>query len=364
MRRLPFPRRAVATAVVSLAVLGACGSSGTTTGSSPSTGSTTSAASGTSIGAGLSGPSGLRAAAVATGMKDASALAYDSASRLWVATADYSDSGADAVYVVDAPGATPVKVVTDVHTPLGLLWIGSTLYVSETGGVLALSGFDGTAFAHRTTALPLPTDVGEVNGMALAPDGRIWLGISAPCDHCTPTSPYSASVVSFAPDGSGLRVEAAGIRAPVGLTYYPGTSDLFVTMNQRDDLGDATPGDWLSVVASGQHWGFPDCYGQGGSACAGAPSPAATLDPHAAVSGVTVLPNGIGSTAGPVAIVAEWATGKVLAVALTKTATGYTGTASTWISGINKPVPVITGPSGQVVIGDWDTGTIYALTAT
>ena len=83
-------------------------------------------------------------------------------------------------------------------------------------------------------------------------------------------------------------LKATGIRAPVGLAWYPGASDLFVTMNQRDDLGDATPGDWLAVVVPGQDWQFPDCYGQGGSACDGAPSPVAVLDKHAAVSGVAI----------------------------------------------------------------------------
>ena len=74
--------------------------------------------------------------------------------------------------------------------------------------------------------------------------------------------------MSFLPDGSDLRVEASGIRAPVGLTTDPASGDVLVTMNQRDDLGDATPGDWLAVVRSGQDWGFPDCYGQGGVAWA------------------------------------------------------------------------------------------------
>jgi hypothetical protein len=33
-------------------------------------------------------------------------------------------------------------------------------------------------------------------------------------------------------------VSTRAASAAVGLTYFPGTSDLFVTMNQRDDLGD------------------------------------------------------------------------------------------------------------------------------
>ena len=151
----------------------------------------------------------------------------------------------------------------------------------------------------------------------------MWLGISASCDHCTPTVADSASVVSFLPDGTDVRVEATGIRAAVGLEFYPGTSDLFVTMNQRDDLGARTPGDWLAIVASGQAWGFPDCYGQGGTACAGVPSPVAVLDAHAAVSGVAIVTGQLGGAIGTSAIVAEWSLGKVQQVALATMRRGW-----------------------------------------
>src|SRR5207248_3441036 len=137
------------------------------------------------------------------------------------------------------------------------------------------------------------------------------LGISAPCDHCTPATELSGAVVSFLPDGSDLQVDAKGIRAPIGFAYLPGTSDLFVTMNQRDDLGERTSGDWLSRVRRGEAWGFPDCYGQGGTACAGVPTPVAELDKHAAVSGLAFW-NGE-------AIVAEWSAGKVVRVTLSNT---------------------------------------------
>ena len=73
-------------------------------------------------------------------------------------------------------GATPLKVVTDVHTPLGLLWVGDTLYVSEATGVVALRGFDGTTFATRTTVLTVPDGTGEVNGIAQGSDGRLYVG--------------------------------------------------------------------------------------------------------------------------------------------------------------------------------------------
>ena len=122
----------------------------------------------------------------------------------------------------------------------------------------------------------LADGVGLLGALAVDGDGRIVLGISAPCDACVPDDPWSASVVSFLPDGSDLQVVATGIRAPVGLAWWPaddGSADgaLLVSMDQQDDLGDATPGDWLAVVDDGQDWGFPDCWGQDATACAGTP---------------------------------------------------------------------------------------------
>ena len=110
-------------------------------------------------------------------------------------------------------------------------------------------------FCMCITIVSFADDTGEVNGIAQGADGRLYVGISAPCNACTPTKQYSASVVSFLPDGSDLQVVADGIRAAVGLAFFPGTDDLFVTMNQRDDLGSKTPGDWL--VGPGPVVGLP-----------------------------------------------------------------------------------------------------------
>ena len=170
-------------------------------------------------------------------------------------------------------------------------------------------------------------------------------------------------MVALLPDGTDLRVEAGHIRAPVGLAFYPGTDDLFVTMNQRDDLGEATPGDWLSVIRAGQEWGFPACYGQGGAVCEGVPAPVAELDTHAAVSGVAIVTGELGTSVGTSAIVAEWATGAVLRVPLTRDGTTYSGTAEPFLTGLTRPVPVALAPGGGLVVGDWATGTVYRIRA-
>jgi glucose/arabinose dehydrogenase len=315
------------------------------------------------IGAGLQGPAGLTATVVTTELANVAALAVDPQGRLWAATAAYSAEGSDALYVVTSSGAKPREVVGGLHTPLGLLWIGETLYVSSTRGVDAYRGFDGSRFASHASVLVLPSGVGEPNGLALSPEGRLLLGISAPCDACTPTNADSAAIVSFLPDGSDLRVEASGIRAPVGLAYFPGTNDLFVTMNQRDDLGAEAPGDWLGIVRGGDTWGFPACYGQGGAACVGVPAPIAVLDAHAGVSGVAIVTGQLGSTVATSAIVAEWSTGTVLRVGLERDGTTDRGTVGPFLAGFTNPVPVILDRDGSLLVGDWGTGTVYRIAA-
>ena len=163
-------------------------------------------------------------------------------------------------------------------------------------------------------------------------------------------------MVSFRPDGSDLRVDVSHLRAPVGLAYVPHTDTLLATADERDDLGTATPGDLLVQLARGQDWGFPDCAGQGGSACDGVPDPVATLDPHAGVDGLAVATGQLGSTVGTAAIVAEYAVGKVQIVPLvaSPTGSGYTGTPAPFLTGVKNPVPVLLGSGRSPLRGRLD----------
>lgn len=353
-------RRILAAFAAVLLIAGCAG--GATSASNAGTAGSAAAATGlASIGAGLQGQAGLAATVFATGIRQASAFAFDPRGRLWVATAAYTDSGADGVWLVAGAGSTPIEVIRGLHTALGLVWLDGALYVASASGVVAYSGLSGTTFAAHRTILALPVAGGEVNELVLGPDGRFHLGVSAPCDHCVPASADSAAVLSFLPDGSDLRVDASGIRAPVGLAYFPGTSDLLATVNQRDDLGDSTPGDWLAVVGNGSAWGFPACYGQAGSACTGVPGPVAVLDKHAGASGLAIVTGQLGPAVGTAAIVGEWALGAVLQVSLTRSGSTYTGKVTPLIMGIANPVAVLLGPDGAVYIGDWTAGTIYRI---
>lgn len=314
-----------------------------------------------SIGAGLRGPEGLHATVYARGIPHVSAFAFDRQGRLWATGSGATTHGGDGVYEVAQAGTRALRVVAGPRGPLGLVWIGGGLYVSSLGAVTRFSGLSDGRFANRKVIVSGPVPGGENNNVLLAPDGSLLMGISSTCDHCVPASPWAATIVSFRPDGSRLAVFARGIRAAYGLAFVPGTNDLLATMNQRDDLGSRTPGDWLALVRHGDNWRSPACYGQGGAVCRGVRAPIAVLDPHAAAGGVTVLTTQLGGRFSGSALVAEWQTGKVLRVVLRRTAAGYRGTVSSFLNGIANPLPVASAPDGSVLVGDWRSGVVYRI---
>ena len=314
------------------------------------------------IGQGLQGPAGTQATVYATGLRNVSAFAFDASGRLWATTSAASGHARDGVYVIPRAGGIPIKVIGSVRGPLGLLWHGGRLYVTSLGRVDVFSGLHGSRFAAHRAIIVEPAGHGWNNAIVATPGGRLVMGISAACDHCVSHSLWSGTIVSFRPDGSDVRVFASGIRAPFGIAYDRATGALLTSMNQRDDLGAKTPGDWLALVRRGQSWRFPGCYGQGGSACAGVPAPLAVLDKHAAAGGVGIVSGQLGSVVGHAALVTEWERGSVLRVPLRRDGQGYASArAAALITGFENPLPLAVAPDGALLVGDWTRGIVYRI---
>jgi glucose/arabinose dehydrogenase len=74
------------------------------------------------------------------------------------------------------------------------------------------------------------------------------------------TEYHRANVLVANPDGSNLRVYASGIRNPVGLMVAPRTGEVWVSVNERDELGDNLPPDYITHVQEGGFYGWPWYY--------------------------------------------------------------------------------------------------------
>lgn len=69
-----------------------------------------------------------------------------------------------------------------------------------------------------------------------------------------------ATVMAFDPDGRNRRTWATGLRNCVGLLVYPGTGDVMCSVNERDELGDDLPPDYVTRVKQGGFYGWPWYY--------------------------------------------------------------------------------------------------------
>jgi glucose/arabinose dehydrogenase len=69
-----------------------------------------------------------------------------------------------------------------------------------------------------------------------------------------------ADILEFNPDGSSEEILASGIRNPVGLAIDPRTGDIWTSVNERDELGDDVPPDYITRVIPGGFYGWPWFY--------------------------------------------------------------------------------------------------------
>jgi glucose/arabinose dehydrogenase len=201
------------------------------------------------------------------------------------------------------------------------------------------------------------------------------VGIGSVADAQRGPSRLSAAVISFPPSGRGIRVEARGLRNPYGLAFIPGTRDLVVSDNGRDDKGESRPPDELNLVRTSLRgsafYGFPGCWGQGGRPCRRSVPPLAELPPHSAAAGVAVARRfgryGLSAfVAQNGSTVRRRPTGSdILRVRLIRRGRGYRAVVRPFARGFTEhdPVGVAIGPGGALYATLLQTGRVIRFSA-
>jgi glucose/arabinose dehydrogenase len=128
-----------------------------------------------------------------------------------------------------------------------------------TGGhttrTLAFSKDDKTMFVSVGSATNYASDIGSKPPEPLA-QWEKQHGMGAAWGEET----GRADVLAFDADGKNRRAYATGLRNCVGLFVHPETGDLFCSVNERDELGDNLPPDYVTRVKQGGFYGWPWYY--------------------------------------------------------------------------------------------------------
>ena len=69
-----------------------------------------------------------------------------------------------------------------------------------------------------------------------------------------------AAVNRFNPDGSGHEIFVSGTRNPTGIHLYPGTDTIWITVEERDELGDDLAPEYFTHIEQGRFYGWPYAY--------------------------------------------------------------------------------------------------------
>lgn len=155
------------------------------------------------------------------------------------------------------------------HTdmPFGMLYLNNYLYVATESAVTRYRYKPGETKINGKgeiiTSLPEGGHHWTRNIIANSTGSKIFVAVGSATDHAEDGIEKElnrACILQMNPDGSGRTVYASGLRNPVGMDLQPGTDQLWTAVNERDQLGDDLPPDYLTSVQRGGFYGWPYSY--------------------------------------------------------------------------------------------------------
>ncbi len=153
--------------------------------------------------------------------------------------------------------------------PMGLAFVDGALYVGNTSDVRRYAyAATGPIQGEGTVVTDLPGrgyNQHWTRNVVASPDGdSLYVTVGSQSNADVEELPR-ASVFRMAPDGSGRETVSFGLRNPVGLAFEPTTGVAYVTVNERDGLGDDLVPDYLTGIGfdgagEPRFYGWPYAY--------------------------------------------------------------------------------------------------------
>ena len=163
-------------------------------------------------------------------------------------------------------GATFADEGNGINIPFGMAFTATHFYVGNSNAVrrwLYVKGQNRRLDGGGELVTELPA--GGYNqhwtrNVRVSPDGQhLFVTVGSAGNNDEEAAPR-ASVLRMRLDGSERETFASGLRNPVGLDFEPTTGEVYVTVNERDGLGDDLVPDFVTRVRAGEFFGWPWAY--------------------------------------------------------------------------------------------------------
>lgn len=216
-------------------------------------------------------PAGFTVQLFASGFTNARLLATAPNGDIFLA-----DTGGGAVRVLhgrntDGTAQTITTFASGLNAPFGVAFYPSGanpqyVYIANTNSVIRYpyQNGDTTARAASQVIVPsLPTGGHTTRSIVFTNDNRLLVALGSNNNVANTDTDSSetnrANVLAYTPDGTFLKRYATGLRNAVGLTT-DGSGNVWVSVNERDGLGDNLPPDFVTRLREDGFYGWPWYY--------------------------------------------------------------------------------------------------------
>ena len=171
----------------------------------------------------------------------------------------------------DGDGIAEIRTtfLENLNSPFGMTLVGGRLYVANTDAVVSFPYEVGqtqiTAPGEKLVDLPAgPINHHWTKDIIASPDGtRLYVTTgsnSNVAESGMDVEVNRAAVLEVNRETGRFRIFASGLRNPNGLSWHPDTGELWVVVNERDEIGSDLVPDYMTSVKDGGFYGWPFSY--------------------------------------------------------------------------------------------------------
>jgi glucose/arabinose dehydrogenase len=169
----------------------------------------------------------------------------------------------------DGVAETRSVFLRDLNSPFGMALVGNTFYVANSDAVVKVPYAIGETSIAATPAKVSDLPGGPLNhhwtkSLVASGDGtRLYVGVGSNSnvgENGMDKEAGRAAIWEIDPATGAHRVFASGIRNPVGMDWQPQTGALWVSVNERDEIGSDLVPDYMTSVRDGGFYGWPYSY--------------------------------------------------------------------------------------------------------